>query len=178
MIIDIIFILMMIIAIFRGINKGFVVGIFSFLAFIVGLAAALKLSTLVAGYFNGHAGSLTKWMPLIAFILVFCVVALLVSLGARLVKKTLQLAMLGWLDRLGGIMLYICIYTVIFSIFLFYGQKLLLIKRDIIADSRVYSYVAPWGPKMIDSLGRIIPLFKDMFAELEEFFAGLANRSH
>ena len=177
MIVDIIFILLIVMAIFRGISKGLVLGIFSFLAFIIGLAAALKLSTVVAKYFTGTTGSLTRWMPLLAFILVFVAVILLISLGARLIKKTLQLAMLGWLDSLAGMILYICIYTIIFSIFLFYGVKLLLIKPDVIANSRVYPYVAPWGPKVIDNLGKIIPLFKDMFSELEAFFAGLAKRA-
>jgi membrane protein required for colicin V production len=177
MVIDVIFALLMLMAIFRGFKKGLVLGIFSFIAFIIGLAAALKLSTVVAKSFSGNTGSLTKWMPLIAFLLVFCVVILLVSLGARLIKKTLQLAMLGWLDSLGGMILYICIYTIIFSIFLFYGERLMLIKHDSIDTSRIYPYVAPWGPKLIDNLGKIIPAFKDMFAELEDFFAGLAKKS-
>ena len=177
MVIDVIFALLMLMAIFRGFKKGLVLGIFSFVAFIIGLAAALKLSTVVARYFSGNTGSLTKWMPLIAFLLVFCVIILLVSLGARLIRKTLQLAMLGWLDSLGGMILYICIYTIIFSIFLFYGERLMLIKHDAIESSRIYPYVAPWGPKLIDNLGKIIPAFKDMFAELEDFFAGLAKKS-
>ena len=175
--VDIIFILLMGMAIFRGLKKGLVLGIFSFLAFIVGLAAALKLSTVVAKHLEGSVGSLTKWMPLLAFMLVFIAVLLLIGLGARIIKKILQLAMLGWLDSLAGMILYICIYTIIFSIFLFYGVKLLLIKPDVIANSKVYPYVAPWGPKVIDNLGKIIPLFKDMFSELEDFFAGLAKKA-
>src|SRR5437868_2244441 len=115
MVIDIIFLLVMVMAIFKGFRKGLVLGIFSLLIFMIGLAAALKLSAVVASHFK-DAGSLTKWMPVLAFILVFVVVALLVSLGARLIKKGLQLAMLGWIDSLGGIILYICIYTIIFSI--------------------------------------------------------------
>ena len=50
MIIDIAFILTMIIAIFKGLSKGFIIGIFSLLAFIIGLAAAIKLSAIVAAY--------------------------------------------------------------------------------------------------------------------------------
>ena len=40
--IDIAFLIVMIIAIFKGFSKGIVLGIFSLLAFIIGLAAALK----------------------------------------------------------------------------------------------------------------------------------------
>ena len=146
------------------------------MAFIIGLAAALKLSAVVAAYLNKHVLSATKWLPVISFLLVFIVVILLVGLGARLIKKTIDLAMLGWLDRLGGIALYIIIYTIIFSVILFFAEKMLLLKPNVIDSSVVYKYVSPWGPKVINNLGRIIPFFKDMFLELEGFFDRLAQK--
>lgn len=177
MIIDIAFIIVMIIAIFKGIRKGLVLGIFSLLAFIIGLAAALKLSVVVAAYLKDNAGSFTKWLPVISFMIVFIAVVLLVGLMGRAIKKTMQFAMLGWLDSLGGIVLYVAIYAIIFSIFLFFADKLFLIQPVTIHDSKVYPYVAPWGPKVIDNLGRIIPIFKDMFTQLQDFFGTLANKS-
>lgn len=167
----------MILAIFKGLSKGFIVGIFSLLAFIIGLAAALKLSAVVASYLNRNVISATKWLPVISFLLVFIVVILLVGLGARLVKKTIDFAMLGWLDRLGGIVLYIIIYIIIFSVILFFAEKVLLLKANVIGSSLVYKYVSSWGPVVIDNLGKIIPFFKDMFLELENFFEGLAQKS-
>ena len=53
----------------------------------------------------------------------------------------------------------------------------MLIKRDVIANSKTYPYIAPWGPKVIDNLGKIIPIFKNMFADLEAFFAALAKKA-
>lgn len=177
MIIDIAFIIIIIIAIFKGLSKGLIVGIFSLLAFIIGLAAALKLSVVVARYLKDSAGSFIKWLPLISFMLVFIVVILLVKLMAKLIQKTMQLAMLGWLDRLGGMILYIGIYTLIFSIFLFYADKLFLIKSSTVQDSKIYQYVAPLGPKVMSSLGNLIPMFKDMFNQLQEFFGTVANKT-
>ena len=177
MIIDVAFILVMIVAIFKGLSKGFVVGIFSLLAFIIGLAAALKLSAGVANYLSKDVTSATKWLPFISFLLVFIVVILLVSLGARLIKKTIDLAMLGWLDRLGGMVLFIIIYTIIFSVILFFAEKILVLKPNVIESSVVYKYVSPWGPKVINNLGKIIPFFKDMFRQLESFFGNLVQKS-
>ena len=177
MIIDIAFVLVIILAIFKGIKKGLILGIFSLLAFVIGLAAALKLSVVVAAYLKDNAGSFTKWLPLISFMLVFIAVVLLVGLVARVIKKTMQFAMLGLLDSVGGIILYVTIYTIIFSIFLFFADKLFLIKPATVHDSKIYTYVAPWGPKVIDNLGKIIPIFKDMFTRLQEFFGNLANKS-
>lgn len=177
MLIDIFFILVILMAVFRGISKGFVLGIVSFFAIMIGLAAALKLSVVVAGYLKSSVLAATKWLPLISFILVLVVVLLLVGLLARLIKKSLQFAMLGWLDSLGGIVLYICLYTIIFSILIFYADKVAVLKPDVIANSKTYPYIAPWGPKAIDNLGKIIPIFKNMFADLEAFFAELARKT-
>ena len=177
MIIDIAFVIVMMLAIFKGIRKGLILGIFSLLAFIIGLAAALKFSVIVAGWLKDSAGAYAKWLPLISFMLVFIAVVLLVGLVARLIKKTMQFAMLGWLDSLGGSVLYIIIYTIIFSIFLFFAEKLHVISVETIQASIVYPYVSQWGPKVIDNLGKIIPIFKNMFTQLQDFFGDLANKS-
>lgn len=177
MIIDIAFLVVMIIAVFKGLSKGLIVGIFSFLAFIIGLAAALKLSAIVAAYLSRNVVSATRWLPVISFLLVFIVVILLVGLGARLIKKTIDLAMLGWLDSLGGMVLYVIIYIIIFSVMLFFAEKIMLLRPGVINSSVVYKYVSPWGPKVINSLGKIIPIFKDMFSQLEGFFESLAHKS-
>lgn len=177
MIIDVAFLLTMLVAIFKGFRKGFIVGVFSLLAFIIGLAAALKLSAIVAKYLEQNVMTATKWLPALSFFLVFIVVVLLVGIGARLIKKTFALAMLGWLDRLLGIILYVILYTIIFSIILFFAEKMLLLKPQVISDSNTYNYIAPWGPNVINNLGNIIPIFKDMFTQLQSFFENLGKKS-
>lgn len=177
MIIDIAFALLMILAIFKGLSKGLILGIFSLLAFMIGLAAALKLSAVVAGYLNDKAGALTKFLPLLSFILVFIAVVLLVGLVGRIIKKTISFAMLGWLDKIGGVLLFAVIYIIIFSVFLFFAEKLFLISHDTIISSIVYPYISQWGPKVLDNFGKIIPIFKDMFSQLQNFFGGIAAKN-
>lgn len=176
MVIDVAFFIVMIIAVFKGFTKGFIVGIFSFIAFIIGLAAALKLSVIVAHHLETSSGIAGKWLPVISFALVFIVVVLLVNIGARILKKAISLVMLGWIDKLGGILLYICIYTIIFSVFLFFAEKTFFVKPQTIAASSVHDYVAPWGPKVINNLGKIIPVFKDLFSQLQSFFETLGHK--
>lgn len=176
MVIDVAFFIVMIIAVFKGFTKGFIVGIFSFLAFLIGLAAALKLSVIVAHHLESGSGISTRWLPVISFTLVFIIVVILVNIGARILRKAVSMVMLGWVDRLGGIVLYILIYTIIFSVILFFGTKAFSIKPETVASSSVYQYVSPWGPKVIDSIGKIIPAFKDLFLQLEHFFEKIDNK--
>ena len=176
MIIDIIIAIALIFAIIKGYQQGLIVAVFSVLAFIIGLAAAIKLSAVVAGYIGKAVNVSDQWLPVISFAVVFLIVVLLIRLGAKLIQKSVQFAMLGWINRLGGILLFIIIYILIFSVLIFYAEQMGLIKPETKNASVTYPYIQPWGPKVIDAFGKIIPIFKDMFNDLKEFFGNVSNR--
>lgn len=176
MLIDLIFAACMVFAIIKGYQKGLILAVFSIIAFIIGLAAALKLSAVVAGYLKDSVSVSAQWLPFISFALVFLLVVLLVRWGGKLIEKTFQVVLLGWLNRIGGIIFYAALYIIILSVFLFYAQKLHLLQPSAIDSSQTYHFVQPWGPKLLDGLGSVIPFFKDMFAQLESFFDGISNK--
>lgn len=176
MFIDITFAILMILAVVKGLGKGFVVAVFSLLAFFIGLAAALKLSAVVAVRLQESTNISGKWLPVISFLIVFILVVFLVRIGARWIDKAVQFVWLGWLNRLLGVILYVILYTTIFSIFLFYAVQLKLIRQDTIDASKVYGYIQPWGPYVINSLGKIVPWFRDLFVQLENFFGSFSNK--
>lgn len=176
MFLDIIFVILIVLAAIRGFQRGLIIGIFSFLAIIIGLAAAIKLSAVVAGYIGEAVKVSDKWLPVISFLAVFIGVVLLIRLGANLLQKTVEMGMMGWANRLGGILLYMAIYTLVFSVLIFYADKLQLLQKATIEKSVVYPYVQPWGPVVIDGFGALIPWFKDMFTELSGFFDGVADK--
>ena len=95
-------------------------------------------------------------------------------LGAGLLEKTAELALLGWANKLAGILLYIALYAVMLSVLLFYAEKVNLIAAGTIASSKAYGFIQPWGPKAMNAIGTLIPVFKDMFIQLEDFFAGIS----
>lgn len=175
MIIDIVFAVLMVLAIFKGMSRGIIVALFSFLAIIIGLAAALKLSASVASVIGNTARISFKWLPFISFILVMVAVAFIVRILAGLVKKSFQLLLLGWIDSIGGIIFYMLIYTLVYSVTLFFADKVHLINIAQTDASKVYSFIKPVGPKVIDSIGTIIPFFKDIFHDLEIFFESVGK---
>ena len=174
--IDIVFAVLIVIAIIKGFQKGLIVALFSIIAFIIGIAAALKLSAVVAGYLQHNMSVSARWLPFISFAIVFLGVVLLVRLGAKLIEKTFQMAMLGWVNRIGGIILFALLYTIIFSIFLFYAEKIHLLEPATIQSSQTFPYIQPWAPKVMDGFGKIIPIFKGMFTELDNFFSGVSAK--
>ena len=176
MVIDVIFVILMILAVIQGYRRGFIIAVFSFVAIIVGLAAALKLSTVVAGRI-GHAVKVSeKWLPILSFLVVFVVVVLLIRLGARVIQRITETVMLGWFNRLAGIILYAAIYITIFSILLFYAGQMKIISSETVGASISYPFIQPWGPKAIDAIGTVIPFFKNMFVELQDFFSRMSPK--
>lgn len=174
--IDIIFAILIIIAIIKGYQKGLVIALFSVIALIVGLAAALKLSAVVAVYLESNVNMSSKWLPVLSFALVFFAVVFIVHLGGKLIEKTFEMALLGWVNRIGGIVLYIILYTIIFSVFLFYADKMSIFEKETIAASKSYPFIHPFGPEVMDGFGKFIPLFKDTFAQLESFFTDVSDK--
>jgi membrane protein required for colicin V production len=176
MILDLVLAVLLIVAIFKGVQRGLIISVFSVIGLIVGLVAAMKLSAVAASYLNGTVNVSARWLPIIAFIVVFLIAVLLVRLGAKALEKTVKIAMLGWLNRVGGIALFVTLYTLIFSVALFYASKINLISPEAIQASKTYQYIQPWGPWAIDAIGSVIPIFKNLFKDLEDFFTGLSNK--
>jgi membrane protein required for colicin V production len=175
MILDILFVVLLVLAAFKGYRRGLIVGIFSFIAIIIGLAAAIKLSTVVAGYIGSTVNVSNEWLPVISFAVVFILVVLLVRLGANAIQRTVEVVMLGWVNRIGGIILFGALYITVYSILIFYAEQVQLIKQPTIDKSVTYSFVQPWGPAAINAFGAVIPWFRDMFGELEQFFDGVSK---
>lgn len=176
MFIDLIFLIMLVMAIFKGISKGFIVAVFSLLAFIIGLAAALKLSSVVAVHLREKMSISGYWLPILAFLLVFIAVVFVVRFGAALVKKAVSIVFLGWVDALAGIILFAVMYLMVFSVILFFATRIHLISAETQAASRTYSFIEPFGPKVMALLGKAIPFFGHMFSDLSAFFQSASKK--
>lgn len=174
MIIDLIFLVLFVLAVFKGYSKGFIVAICSFLAILAGLAAATKLSVVVANYIGENTFVGKQWLPFLSFVVVMVIVFFVVKWIAFLLRGSAKVLLLGWLDKLGGIVFFAIIYLAVYSVLLFYATQMNLLKPETIAQSKTYMYVEPFGPKMINAIGYVIPIFKNIFEELQDFFSTLA----
>ena len=167
----------MVLAVIKGISRGFIVAVFSLLAFIIGLAAALKLSATAADYLRSKMSLDGYWLPVLSFIIVFAGVVLIIKFGASLIKKAVNVVFLGWADALAGILLYAIIYLMIYSVILFYATRIHLISDEVKASSKTYFFIEPFAPDIMNLLGKILPFFKNMFYDLGRFFEGVSKKN-
>jgi membrane protein required for colicin V production len=176
MVIDIILLVLLAMACFKGYSRGLIVAVFSFLAIIIGLAAAMKFSVVVAGWLQNSTHLNKQWVPFLSFLIVIIAVVILVHWLARLLQKSVELVMLGWLNRLGGIIFYVVLYVAIYSVVLFYTTQMNVLKPETIQASKTYQVIEPIGPRVINAFGSLVPVFKGLFTDLQNFFGTLASK--
>lgn len=177
MFIDIIALIILAMAIFKGYSRGLIVSILSFLGILIGLAAAIKFSVTVSVWLDDKTDISAQWLPFLSFILIMIAVILAVRWIANITEAAVEIVLLGWLNKLGGIILYVLVYLMVYSIVLFYATQMGLLKEETIKASQTYGIIEPWGIKAINALGYIIPFFKDMFTDLQNFFDNLTEPS-
>lgn len=169
MIIDIISLLLLAFGFYKGFRKGFLVAVISLAAIIIGLLAAFKLSETVAGMIADKGGE-GKWLPVASFLLVFFAFVIGINLIGKVLSKTADAVMLGLVNRLAGGLFYFIIYLLIISAVLFYAVQLGIVKPETTDASLLYPWLSRAAPFAIDGVGKLIPLFRDMFSKLDSYF--------
>lgn len=176
--IDLVCLILIVLAVFKGISRGFIVAVFSFFAFLIGMAAALKLSATIAEMLHNKMNVSGYWLPILSFMLVFSAVAFGVKIGAKIIKKVAGVFFLGWLDSFLGVVLYVAMYFMIYSVILFFATRIYLISNETKQESKAYHYIAPLGPKVIGGFGKAVPFFNHIFSDLSSYFETVAKKQH
>jgi membrane protein required for colicin V production len=174
--IDIVTVAILAYAGWQGFRKGVIMAVFSFGALFIGVAAAVKLSAVSAVWLSEALGMPSKWWPVLSFIAVLVVVSALVRNVGRLLEKTAEDVMLGPLNRMAGFVVFALLYLMLYSILLYYMDRLGLIRAEVRSASTTFGTVSAWGPAAIGMLGRIFPFLGDVFRELQEFFEGMSQK--
>lgn len=160
-------------AIMQGLRNGLVMAVFSLLALVAGLAAATKLSAVVAVRLSATGYT---WLPFLSFLLVFITVVLLVRIAGNIMQRAVQWSLLGWVNRLAGVAVYLLLYGIVISVFLFYLSEMRWLSAETSEKSFFYNLLYPIAPTVIEKLGAWIPVFKDVFIELQQFFGTLEDK--
>ena len=177
MIIDVIFLVLVSLACFQGRKKGLVRSLLSFIAVSIGIAAAMKLSSSVAGYLAEAGWENRIWLPFVSFMIVMAVVFLGVQWLGRILEKTAEVLLLGWINKLGGILIYLFIYCLLYSTMLHYGKQLHLIGEKTIAQSHFYPYIGPLSEDVFVWCGKLIPWLKTAVSEWEGYLNPGINKT-
>ena len=104
------------------------------------------------------------WAKAVSFILIFFVVALLLSLLGKIVEKILKISMLNWLNKLLGVVMSFVLFVLLLSVLVYFvdsaNNLLEFIPKEKLEESRFY-------PALLQFSQQVFPHFKELFTKGE-----------
>ena len=142
-IIDIILLICFVPAVINGIRKGFISQVISIVSIIAGVWVSYEFSTIVAEWIGQYIQASENVLHLVAFALIMVGVFLLLALLARLIESLVNFVMLGWLNKLLGVVFALIksglIIGLVIMAFNSLNNNFHLVNEQLLADSTLYT---------------------------------------
>ena len=166
---DIILLLVLGFAGFRGYQRGFIVSLLSLLAFWVAIVLAFMFLDWGVQFLDETIDGFSGLLPYMAFVLIFTVVAISISLVAKIVKKSIDLTPLGIFDNFAGSILGVLTWAFGISILIWLtGEFGVELPGNVGEDSILFSKIEPLAPMVIDAFAEYVPFLKHLFESIGE----------
>ena len=100
--IDILIVILLLFACWRGLKKGLIIELFTLLAVFAGLYAAIHFSDYLAVKLREDADWEWEYVSIVSFALCFLAVGAMVYFGGKMLEKVIQVVQLGIINRIAG----------------------------------------------------------------------------
>ena len=157
---DLIILICLIPAIFAGFMKGFVRQAAAVAALLLGVWAGYLFSDFVSTKLANWINVEQNILNIISFAIIFIGVLILVNLAGRAIEGLVKLVLLGWLDKLAGIIFALIKYAFIFSILIYLIESLdelfKFLPRETLQNSVLYGYLSKIAPVVFPYLKNLV----------------------
>lgn len=160
---------MLAIGLVAGWKDGLVKGIFDIIGQILGIVAAISLSSGVVGFLEGLGVDRGEYLPIIVAIAIFVVVVAVLSAFAELIKSILKVLFLGKVDQLLGMLLGLAKSLVFVSILAWIFGQFGVFEQEM-KDSVILEALLPWVKDAYEQATERIALVQSFNQMLETLF--------
>ena len=150
--IDIVLGILLILAAIGGFRKGFIAEVASLAALILGIWGAIKFSYVTSDFLIENFNLKTEYLNLISFALTFVVIVILVHIVSGTVQKMVETVMLGFVNKLAGLVFGVLKSALILSILLVLFDKIdddvHILPESTKGNSRMYEPIRSFAPSI------------------------------
>ena len=101
--IDLLILVPLLLAAWKGFKRGFIIEIFIVLALLVGIYCGIHFSDYTSDLIKDKLNVSSIYLPLISFALTFTVIAVGIYFIGKMLEKVIKIAQLSLLNKLGGV---------------------------------------------------------------------------
>ncbi len=151
---------------FLGYRRGFLMELFFLVAIVLGIFLGFKLMSVGIEFLQHEFNADKKFLPYIAFSVVFILVLVLTLLLGRRIKNSLDNTFLGKVDAVAGALLGLLKYIFCLSVIFWLGDSLhISVPADWTKGSFLYPATKNAAQQMSSYLSQFIPFFKEIFRQ-------------
>jgi len=175
--IDIVLLILVIIGIVRGWQHGFIISIFITAAWVLGIIGALKLCSVAAESIRDHFNWNNQYLPVLAFLGVFIIIAMVIYFFGKMLEKIIEVAQLGFINKMLGVILRVSVLVLVFSLFIWLINQAAMISPETKTQSKTFNFLDKTANVTIHFADQHLPALKNIFADIEKFFEELSKHA-
>lgn len=154
--IDIVLAIVLVYGLVKGFMKGFVIEITSLLSLLLGVYGAIHFSYFIGDWLKTKVNWQGNIIQVVAFALTFLVILFVISMIGKLVTKLIDVAALGFLNKLAGAAFGVIkiglIVSVLINMFGKLNDTITFINKNTLEKSILYSPVKKFAPTVFPSI--------------------------
>ncbi len=165
-ILDIVLIVPIIYASYKGFKHGLIIEVFTLLALLVGIYIGIHFSDAVANWLKNSLNWHSEYLPVIAFTITFLGVGAMIYFGGKVLEKMIKVVHLSPLNKIAGVvfsvlkMIYILSVTLV--IFDSYDERGDFFPKKSRQESLLYQPVKDVSTKTVPALSSSTLFLKNM----------------
>ncbi|MFV0593487.1 MAG: CvpA family protein [Draconibacterium sp.] len=150
--IDIILLILLVLSAINGFTKGLIAEVVSLAALILGIWGAIEFSYITSEFLIENFHLTTKHLNIISFVVTFVVIVILVHIVGNVVNKMAEAVLLGFVNKLAGLVFGVIKSALIISVLLVVFDKVDkdvgIISKETKANSRMYEPIRSLAPSI------------------------------
>ena len=176
MILDIIASLVIAYGVYVGYSRGIIKTVFDTLSIVVAIVASLKLSPILINAVDSVFNTSPSVSFLLGIVLTFVLVMALVRFIGRKLENVFESANINFINKMAGGVLQGIFFALIFSMLLWLGDRLNLLKESTKQESISYTMLEPLPEKAQGVFEKVKPIFQDFWDKTVEVMDDVKER--
>ena len=168
---DIILLIPLVFGAVAGFRKGLLIELIGIVAFVLAIIAGFKLMEVGISILSDYIDGYSELLPFLSFIVIFLAIILLINTLGKLLKKMIDMTILGGFDKAAGAVVGLLKWAIGVSILLWLCNNFGIELPGQNEDTVLYPYLAELGPNIIAHLDTVLPFAQDMLDSIKEMLS-------
>ena len=165
---DIILLIPLVFGAISGFKKGLLLEIIGILAFVLAIIGGFKLMEYGMTLLDEYLEDFDNLLPFISFLVIFLAILLLINLLGKVIKKMVDMTLLGGVDKFAGAIVGIAKWAIGLSIVLWltnnFGIELPGQNEELV----LYPFITDLAPNVIEAASVVMPFAEELFDSIKE----------